>query len=49
MKNGTWNRTEIRRYIDDKTFIILLTNQEAVALHLPAEAIAEKLFWNGKQ
>jgi len=32
-----------------KTFIILLTNQEAVALHLPAEAIAEKLFWNGKQ
>ncbi len=37
-------RTEIRRYIDDKTAIILLTNHEAVALHDTAEAIAEKLF-----
>lgn len=42
-------KTEIRRYIDDKTVIILLTNQEAVALHLTTEAIAEKLFGNGKQ
>ena len=37
-------RTEIRRYIDDKTTIILLTNHEAVALYPTAEAIAEKLF-----
>ncbi|MFX0203858.1 MAG: serine hydrolase domain-containing protein [Candidatus Hodarchaeota archaeon] len=37
-------RAEIRRYIDDKTVIILLTNQEAVALHDTAEAIAAKLF-----
>ena len=37
-------RTEIRRYIDDKTVIILLTNQEAVALHETAEAIAANLF-----
>ena len=36
------------RYIDDKTVIILLTNQEAVALHLTADAIAEKLFEYGK-
>jgi CubicO group peptidase (beta-lactamase class C family) len=40
-------RTEIRRYMDDKAVIILLTNHEAVALHETAEAIAEKLF--GKQ
>ncbi len=37
-------RAEIRRYIDTKTVIILLTNQEAVALHETAEAIAAKLF-----
>jgi CubicO group peptidase (beta-lactamase class C family) len=37
-------RTEIRRYMDDKAVIILLTNHEAVALHETAEAIAEKLF-----
>jgi CubicO group peptidase (beta-lactamase class C family) len=37
-------RSEIRRYLDDKTVIILLTNQEAVALHETAEAIAAKLF-----
>ncbi len=37
-------RAEIRRYIDDKTVIILLTNQEAVALYPTAEAIAAKLF-----
>jgi CubicO group peptidase (beta-lactamase class C family) len=37
-------RSEIRRYIDDKTVIILLTNQEAVALYPTAEAIAAKLF-----
>jgi len=41
-------RTEIRRYIDDKTAIILLTNHEAVALHETAEAIAEKLFGKRK-
>jgi hypothetical protein len=33
-------RAEIRRYIDDDTVIILLTNQEAVALYPTAEAIA---------
>ena len=37
-------RSEIRRYTDDKTVIILLTNQEAVALYPTAEAIAAKLF-----
>jgi CubicO group peptidase (beta-lactamase class C family) len=37
-------RAEIRRYIDDETVIILLTNQEAVALYPTAEAIAAKLF-----
>jgi CubicO group peptidase (beta-lactamase class C family) len=37
-------RTEIRRYIDDKTAIILLANQEAVALYPTAEALAAKLF-----
>jgi CubicO group peptidase (beta-lactamase class C family) len=42
-------RTEIRRYIDDKTTIILLTNHEAVALYTTAEAIAEKLFGTGKE
>ncbi len=36
-------RTEIRRYMDSKTAIILLTNHEAVALHPTAKAIAEKL------
>jgi CubicO group peptidase (beta-lactamase class C family) len=36
-------RSEIRRYTDDKTVIILLTNQEAVALYPTAEAIAAKL------
>jgi CubicO group peptidase (beta-lactamase class C family) len=39
-------RAEIRRYIDDKAVIILLTNHEAVALHDTAEAIADKLFGN---
>ena len=42
-------RTEFRRYLDDDVTIILLCNQEAVALHLTAEAIAEKLFETGKQ
>lgn len=37
-------RAEIRRYMDDKAVIILLTNHEAVALHDTAEAISEKLF-----
>jgi CubicO group peptidase (beta-lactamase class C family) len=37
-------RAEIRRYIDDDTVIILLTNQEAVALYPTAEAIAGMLF-----
>ncbi len=37
-------RSEIRRYMDDETVIILLTNQEAVALYPTAEAIAAKLF-----
>jgi len=37
-------RAEIRRYIDDETVIILLTNQEAVALYPTAEAIAAELF-----
>lgn len=37
-------RAEIRRYMDDETVIILLTNQEAVALYPTAEAIAAKLF-----
>ena len=37
-------RAEIRRYLDDKTVIILLANQEAVALYPTAEAIAAKLF-----
>ena len=37
-------RAEIRRYIDDNTVIILLTNQEAVALYPTAEAIAAMLF-----
>jgi CubicO group peptidase (beta-lactamase class C family) len=41
-------RTEIRRYIDDNTAIILLANHEKVALYPTAEAIAEKLFGNGK-
>ncbi len=41
-------RTEIRRYMDDKTVIILLTNHEAVALYPTAEAIAEKLFGSRK-
>ncbi len=38
------NRSEIRRYIDDETVIILLANHEAVALYPTAEAIAAKLF-----
>lgn len=42
-------RTEIRRYINDEATIILLTNQEAVALHLTAEAIADKLLENVKE
>ena len=37
-------RAEIRRYLDDETVIILLTNQEAVALYPTAEAIAALLF-----
>jgi CubicO group peptidase (beta-lactamase class C family) len=37
-------RAEIRRYMDDKAVIILLANQEAVALYPTAEAIAAKLF-----
>lgn len=37
-------RGEIRRYLDDKAVIILLTNHEAVALYPTAEAIAAKLF-----
>jgi CubicO group peptidase (beta-lactamase class C family) len=41
-------RTEIRRYMDDKTVIILLTNHEAVALYPTAEAIAEKFFGKRK-
>jgi CubicO group peptidase (beta-lactamase class C family) len=41
-------RTEIRRYIDDKTVIILLTNHEAVALYPTAEAIAGKLLGSRK-
>jgi CubicO group peptidase (beta-lactamase class C family) len=41
-------RTEIRRYIDDKTVIILLTNHEAVALYPIAEAIAGKLLGSRK-
>jgi CubicO group peptidase (beta-lactamase class C family) len=41
-------RAEFRRYMDDKTTIILLTNHEAVALYPTAEAIAEKLFGTGK-
>ena len=36
-------RTEIRRYPDDKTTIILLCNQEAVMLEPTADAIAAKL------
>jgi CubicO group peptidase (beta-lactamase class C family) len=36
-------RTEIRRYIDDKATIILLTNHEAVDLYNTAEAMTEKL------
>jgi CubicO group peptidase (beta-lactamase class C family) len=36
-------RSEIRRYVDDETVIILLTNQEAVALYPTAEWIAAKL------
>jgi hypothetical protein len=36
-------RTEIRRYMDDKAVIILLTNHEAVDLSNTAEAIAGKL------
>jgi len=39
-------RTEIRRYMDDKVVIILLTNHEAVDLYNTAEAIADKLFGN---
>jgi len=39
--------TEIRRYIVDKTVIILLANQEALALLSTAETIIEKLFGNG--
>ena len=38
--------TEIRRYIVDKTVIILLANQEALALLSTAETIIEKLFGN---
>ena len=41
-------RAEFRRYMDDKTVIILLTNHEAVALHDTAEVIAEKLFGKRK-
>jgi hypothetical protein len=41
--------TAIPSFIDDKTVTILLANQEAVALHSTAEAIAEKLFGNGTQ
>jgi hypothetical protein len=41
-------RAEFRRYMDDKTVIILLTNHEAVDLHNTAEAIAEKLFGSKK-
>lgn len=41
-------RTEIRRYIDDKITIILLTNHEAVLLHPTADAIAEALLGSGK-
>jgi CubicO group peptidase (beta-lactamase class C family) len=41
-------RTEIRRYMDDKAVIILLTNHEAVALHDTAESIAAKLFGGGE-
>ena len=37
-------RTEIRRYIDDETVIILLANHEEVALYPTAEAIAAMLF-----
>ena len=37
-------RTEMRRYPDDKTTIILLCNQEAVMLAPAADAIAKKLF-----
>ena len=37
-------RAEFRRYIKDKTVIILLTNQEAVALHETAEGIADTVF-----
>jgi CubicO group peptidase (beta-lactamase class C family) len=41
-------RAEFRRYMDDKTAIILLTNHEAVALYDTVEAIAEKLFGKRK-
>jgi CubicO group peptidase (beta-lactamase class C family) len=41
-------RTEIRRYMNDKTVIILLANHEAVALYPTAEAIAKKLFGSRK-
>jgi hypothetical protein len=42
------DRTEIRRYMDDNTVIILLTNHEAVDLYNTAEAIAGKLLGSRK-
>ena len=36
-------RAEFRRYMDDKTVIILLTNHEAVDLYNTSEAIAKIL------
>jgi CubicO group peptidase (beta-lactamase class C family) len=41
-------RTEIRRYMDDKGVIILLTNHETVDLYNTAEAIAGKLLGSRK-
>lgn len=41
-------RTEIRRYMDDKAVIILLTNHEAVDLTNTSESIAGKLLGNRK-
>jgi CubicO group peptidase (beta-lactamase class C family) len=38
------NRSEIRRYMDDETVIIQLTNHEAVELYPTAEGIAAILF-----
>ncbi len=42
-------RAEFRRYMDDKTVILLLTNHEAVDLHNTAEAIAGKLSLGSKK